>query len=410
MVGCEKPLDLSLHRSRIFLLGRLLSGQTCDVRLIWRAGANDPVPVTVTADLSEIGGDAAQELTADNQSIWRWTGQVAPPAFGEKTLRITALDADDEEYPSEKQVQVHNAAAKAVAIDCGAAQSLALKADGTVVDWQVGTAGSYVKCDQNQEAFYASEGLDNVVAIAAGYYHNLALKADGTVAAWGNSGDDSFDVPDNLTDIVALAAASIYNLALKADGTVAAWGDNDSLGLNIPHGLTDVVALAAGNACAHALKADGTVASWLAVRTEDLWAYPDDYCDVPEGLENVVSIEAWENTLALTANGSAVMWGGRGDSLPRRAGDFRAKAVAAGYSHWMALREDGTVMLWWRSTQYAGLYYVSHERLENIIAIADGLCGFTPPNSMALTSDGSVLAWEEWWDGQHELTVPEELQ
>ena len=76
----------------------------------------------------------------------------------------------------------------------------------------------------------------------------------------------------------------------------------------------------------------------------------------------------------------------------------------------MALQEDGTVMLWWRATQYAGLYYVSHERLANIIAIADGLCGFTPPNSMALTADGSVLAWEEWWDGQHELTVPEELQ
>ena len=165
----EPQEPLSLHRSRIFLLGRLLSGQACDVRLIWRAGANDPVPVTVTADLSEIGGDAAQELTADNQSIWRWGARrSAPPAFGEKTLRITALDADDEEYPSEKQVQVHNAAAKAVAIDCGAAQSLALKADGTVVDWQVGTAGSYVKCDQNQEAFYASEGLGNVVAIAAG--------------------------------------------------------------------------------------------------------------------------------------------------------------------------------------------------------------------------------------------------
>ena len=64
------------------------------------------------------------------------------------------------------------------------------------------------------------------------------------------------------------------------------------------------------------LKADGTVASWLAVRTEDLWAYPEDYCDAPEGLENVVAIDAWENALALTDNGSAVMWGGRGDSLP----------------------------------------------------------------------------------------------
>ena len=55
-VGCKQPVDLSMQRNRIFLLGRLLVGQTCDVRLIWRKAPDDPVPVTVTADLSEIGG------------------------------------------------------------------------------------------------------------------------------------------------------------------------------------------------------------------------------------------------------------------------------------------------------------------------------------------------------------------
>ena len=47
--GCEKPYDYTMQRTRIFLMGRLLVGQTCDVRVIWRQAPEDPAPVTVTA-------------------------------------------------------------------------------------------------------------------------------------------------------------------------------------------------------------------------------------------------------------------------------------------------------------------------------------------------------------------------
>ena len=412
--GCKKPeppVPLSLHRSRIFLMGRLLAGETCNVRVIWRKAPDNETPVTVTADLSEIGGDAAQELTADNQSIWRWSGQVVPPSFGEKTVRVTALDGDDKEYASEKTVLVHTAQSRAIAIDCGGTAGLALKPDGAVVEWLLGAAS---EAQTNGEAVATQldvpEGLSNVVAIASGYYFIHALRADGTVVSWGNSADGSYIVPNDLSDIVAVAASSTINLALKADGTVTAWGDAAYLGLNIPQGLSDVVALAAGSACAHALRADGTVTSWLAVREEDRWAYSDDYCDVPEGIANVVAVAGAENTLALKEDGSVVMWGGHGDRVPRRAGSFRAKAIAAGYGHWMALLEDGTVMLWWRARQYAGLYYVSPERLKNIIAIADNELGSDQPSSLALTAAGGVLAWEDHWDGQYVLAVPDELK
>ena len=79
-------------------------------------------------------------------------------------------------------------------------------------------------------------------------------------------------------------------------------------------------------------------------------------------------------------------------------------------SHWMALRENGTVMIWWTAYVYIPLniYYVSDERLENIIAIGEGKG--SPYTSMALTSSGSVLSWVELWNGRNELIVPEELE
>ena len=404
-VGCDKFKPLQLKRSRIFLLGRILAGQTCDVRLLWRAGPNDPPPVAVTADLSQIGGNTAQALATDGTGIWRWTGQVTPAAFGEKTVRVTARDAADTAYISEKAVQVHDTT-KAIAIASGARHGLALKADGTVVQWQ--------KFDFT-EAFYPPEGLTNVVSIDADGDHSLALKADGTVVSWGLQSDQDMigDVPEGLSDVVAIAAGGFFNLALKADGKVVEWGgdtadlwfaDNTSGLLDVPDDLSDVVAITAGMYRALALKADGTVISWG----------PDDADNAPVALEDVADVDAGGySTLALKAEGT-VLFVDNYFSIPRRAGEIKAKAIAAGTAHWMALRADGTVMMWWR-TEYGRkvTYYVSDERLKNIIAIAEGgpsYWEYFENNSMALTKSGSVLAWKDYWYGQEELPVPEELQ
>jgi len=54
--GCKEFNPLVQQRNRIFIMGRLLVGKTCDVRVIWRKAPDDPAPVTVSADLSESGG------------------------------------------------------------------------------------------------------------------------------------------------------------------------------------------------------------------------------------------------------------------------------------------------------------------------------------------------------------------
>ncbi len=335
---------------------------------------------------------------------------MTPDTSGERLITITAADSQEQTKEVSKRFRVFNTD-KAIAIACGSSQGLALKADGTLVEWQ-----KYY--DDFQDPYYAPDNLSNIVAIAGDEKHNLALKADGTVVSWGQQYEVDMigPVPEGLSDVVAIAVGGILNLALKADGRVVGWGydtasiccNNPSGLLDVPEDLADVVAITAGEKFALALKADGTVTSWGIG------------AGVPQTLKDVVAVDAGVGSyLALKQDGT-VFFGdqsGRSRRLPLRAGDLRATAVASGLQHWMALLEDGTVMIWWSDVYGVSVnifYYVSDERLNNVIALAEGggenITMNYPRHSMALTDDGSVLAWEEYWDGQKELPVPDELK
>jgi alpha-tubulin suppressor-like RCC1 family protein len=110
---------------------------------------------------------------------------------------------------------------------------VALKGDGTVVQWDVNNPPSVVA------------GLSNIVAVAAGGEHSAALKADGTVVAWGANFFGQTDVPAGLSNVVDISAAEYHTLALKRDGTLVAWG-RLYLGEDVtpPRNLSNVVAIA----------------------------------------------------------------------------------------------------------------------------------------------------------------------
>src|SRR5688572_5860697 len=115
---------------------------------------------------------------------------------------------------------------------------VALKSDGTVVQWSF----------QNSPAPVA--GLSNVVAVEAGGEHSLALKADGTVVAWGDNHFGQLDIPPGLSNVVAIAAADYQSLALKSDGTLVAWGQAPP-----PAALSNVLAIACGGEANVAIRA-----------------------------------------------------------------------------------------------------------------------------------------------------------
>jgi alpha-tubulin suppressor-like RCC1 family protein len=162
----------------------------------------------------------------------------------------------------------------------------------------------------------APDGLSNVVAVAAGggfYAPTLALKSNGTVVQWSTGGLDS--VPDEATNVMSLAAGEGHNLALRKDGTVVGWGSNrfgEATGVPtsaFPHyssgvvviagqPLANVTAIAADTKFSLALKRDGTVVAW---------GYKGFHqTDVPAGLAGVVAIAAGDGfCLAITTNTAA---------------------------------------------------------------------------------------------------------
>ncbi len=195
----------------------------------------------------------------------------------------------------------------ATAIDGGSFHSLALRSDGTVLAWGyngTGELGDGTTTSRTTPGLVAGVGgvgtLTDVVAIGAGARHSLALRSDGTVVQWGLEGYpgtlDGYSgtttvrtVPTLvegvggggiLSGVSAIAADGYHNLALREDGSVVGWGFNydgelgdgttaDRASPVVVHGigqaetLGDVIALADdGSYHSAVLRADGTIAAW----------------------------------------------------------------------------------------------------------------------------------------------------
>jgi alpha-tubulin suppressor-like RCC1 family protein len=159
--------------------------------------------------------------------------------------------------------------------------------------------------------------LSNIVAVAAGrewYGHDLALKRDGTVVEWTVSGgrEDRPSPVKGLSNIVAIATGWNHSLALRKDGMVFGWGFSDaatgrpspdeshySEGLVSVGGkpLTNVVSIAAGSHFSLAGLKDGTAVAW------GIMDYGRRPPMVPQGLNGIVAVAAGEDfALALTTN------------------------------------------------------------------------------------------------------------
>ena len=239
---------------------------------------------------------------------------------------------------------------KVVSADGGNSHTIALRGDGTV--WLSGGNGA----GQLGDATWVKSNIPNtlvslvdVVSVAAGANHTLAVERDGTVWAWGANGNgqlgdgtttnqptpvqvrDPSDATGFLTGVVAIAAADRHSLALKSDGTVWAWGYNYSgqLGNGTYDGslrpvkvkdpsdisgyLTDVKAIASNGGHSVALKADKTVWTWGA----------RDYAQIGRIIYGTGATP--QNVAGKVAGLTGI------------------KAVAAGWEHTVALKEDGTV-------------------------------------------------------------------
>jgi alpha-tubulin suppressor-like RCC1 family protein len=266
-----------------------------------------------------------------------------------------------------------------VAVATGSSSSMALKSDGTVVEWgNLGTGSAPV-------------GLTGVVAIARGTDHALALKSNGTVVAWGDNSAGQCNVPAGLLNVVGITGSNDTSYALKSDGTVVAWGAQPT----IPDGLSGVIAIhASSDGGMVALKSDGTV---VALGFEA----------PPAGLSDVVAVAAGRNhRVALKSDGTVVAWGSgttftptgsNSNLVPWNVSDVAA--IAAGDDRTYAIKTDGSVV-WWGNGSGTGAHRVNGE----VYRTPEGYGVSVPAITSILTASSAGFAFSATYTGRDGTT------
>ena len=238
---------------------------------IWGFGAGlDKVPARIdgAARIVQIAAGAAHQLALRSDgTVFAW-GRDDAGQLGLGTASGT---------PVSKPAPV-SGLADVVALCAGTEHSVAVRADGVVFAWGANDAGQ-LGLGSADGAAHPTPGvvdlLSGVTAVACGRDHTLALRTDGTVWAWGlgssgqlghggsgNQGSRPQPGPvADLTGVRNVAAAANASWAIDRGGRLWAWGQNSwgQLGLGstgekrrpTQAALAGVLAVAAG--ATHAL-------------------------------------------------------------------------------------------------------------------------------------------------------------
>jgi alpha-tubulin suppressor-like RCC1 family protein len=335
-------------------------------------------------------------------------------------------------------------------VSAGTNFTTALRSDGTLWSWGTNGSGQLANDALASRNTPAQVGTSTAWQdVVAGASHLVARRTDGTLWTCGlNSngqlGQGTVDVavrPQSLVQIDAgtqwqlIGAGTNFTVATKADGTLWSWGGNGSgqLGyfprtaLPVAPQLGPVLAAAGGSAHTIILRPDGTV--WgvgsnsngqLALGAADsaLHPYP---VHMGAGFAWKAIAAGGSHTLLIRADGTLWACGintsgqlGDGTTTTRSAlvqigTAANWRSIATSGAHALAIREDGTLWAWGSNvsgqlgdgTLNSRLVPAQVGTAADWVSVAAAYNGnSTGATSVAMKSDGTLWLWGEGSTGQ----------
>lgn len=225
-------------------------------------------------------------------------------------------------------------------VSAGCMHSLGVRQNGTAWGWGTGNFGRLGNnCTTNRSSpVSVVGGFTNWCQVSAGWCHSLGVRTNGTAWGWGENafgevGDNTtvdksspVSVVGGFTDWCQVSAGRCHSLGVRQNGTAWAWGSAVDGRLGNNTALTDR---------SSPVSVFGAFTDWCAVSAGE------------------------DHSLGLRKNGSAWAWGnntsGRlGDNTTvsrsspvRVVGGFTDWCqIAAGRSHSLAIRTNGTAWAW----------------------------------------------------------------
>ncbi|CAK0881390.1 unnamed protein product [Prorocentrum cordatum] len=195
--------------------------------------------------------------------------------------------------------------------------------------------------------------------VAAGGSHTVLLRSDGTAVAFGANLYDQCNVPalDGGLSYTQVAAGYLHTVLLRSDGTAVACGANDRGQCSVPalDGGLSYTQVAAGYRHTVLLRSDGTAVAFGAngagqCHVPAFGANHHGQCNVPAldgGLSYTQVAAGDSHTVLLRSDGTAVACGWNcyeQCNVPALDGGLSYTQVAAGNGHTVLLRSDGTAV------------------------------------------------------------------
>ncbi|MGW0586112.1 RCC1 domain-containing protein, partial [Streptomyces sp. NPDC002920] len=188
-----------------------------------------PYPVTVAglSGVSQISAGLNHVLAVKGGRVLAW-GSNASKQLG---------TGQDTTSPQRTPAPVQSLD-KVQDVGAGCDFSVALRQDGTVWTWGLGTDGRLgTGNNTTRDTPQKVPDLTDIAAISVGCDHVIALTADGTVKAWGKNaegqlGNDTVNSSPTPVDVAYLdSAAKVFataysSFALLDDGSLTGWGRN----------------------------------------------------------------------------------------------------------------------------------------------------------------------------------------